>query len=92
MRLHRIEFEVNYGLILIFSFYSKMGFFAFSFSRSFTYGAQKRIIAALNNSYDSYVLCTICPFVVSVLSLKRQRMAAWNTLVMSWYFLGVNVI
>ena len=81
--MQRMEFEVNYGLILIFSLSSKMGFFAFSFSKSLTYGAQNRIIAALNKSYDSCVLCTIWPLVVSVLSLKRQRMAAWNTFVMS---------
>ena len=77
---------------MIFSPSSNTGFLAFYFRSNLIYGLQNFIIAALNNSAESPVLLLISSLVTSVLSLKRQRMAAWNTVVMSWYFLGVKVI
>ena len=81
--MQRIELDVNFGLILIFSPSSKTGFLAFCFRSNLICGLQNFIMAALNNSYVRPVLLLISSFVCSSLSLKRQRMAAWKTVVIS---------
>ena len=86
-----IIFEANFGLTLIFSSSLNTGLLIY-LSKTLILGSQSFIIAPTKFSFGMFVYYLMSAHEMSSMpSLNRQRIEAWNTLVVNWYFLSVYI-